>query len=463
MSNDDETTNTDRQFMRLALELAARGRGGVEPNPMVGAVIARDGVEIARGYHERFGGPHAEVVAMAAARSAGKSIDGATMYVTLEPCCHYGKTPPCCDAVAGAGLGRVVVAMLDPDKRVSGGGVAALRKAGVAVEVGLMERQARELLAPYIKLRTLSRPWVICKWAQTAEGFLTLGCGCGDRRADMPDLQDIYQAPLPPAEDGRTPPAPRRQWVSNQQSRAYAHRVRGLCDGILVGINTIIADDPLLTNRSQTGGSTSLTAGGSTSLTAGGSAQLAAGGSTSLTAGRQPTRIVLDSALRIPLNSRIVQSVHESSVIVATSEQAIAAKPAIVEALERAGVELRTLPPSPLPDPNEPATIENFVPGPGGLDLGALLDNLGQRQWTYLLVEGGQRVLESFIYGQFADELLVFRAPFSLGPENTPEGVRVPRLDIRQVQTRINLREIEHEDLDGDAMMRFRVENQSGI
>jgi diaminohydroxyphosphoribosylaminopyrimidine deaminase/5-amino-6-(5-phosphoribosylamino)uracil reductase len=362
---------------------------------------------------------------------AGKPVKGATMSVTLEPCCHYGKTPPCCDALAGAGLGRVVVAMLDPDKRVSGGGVAALRKAGVVVEVGLMERQGRELLAPYIKLRTQSRPWVICKWAQTADGHLTLG-RCGDCRA-VPDLQDIYQAPLPAAEDEQAPAAARRQWISNEQSRAYAHRVRGLCDGILVGINTIIADDPLLTNRSP------------------------AGGSTELAASKQPTRIVLDSALRIPLNSRIVQSVHQSSVIVATTEQAIAAKPAVVEALERAGVELRALPPATLPDPNEPATIENFVPGPGGLDLAALLDDLGRRQWTYLMVEGGQRVLESFVYGRFADELLVFRAPSTLFPEGQPVGVRIPRFDLRQVQARLKLREIQHEDMEGDAMMRFRV------
>jgi diaminohydroxyphosphoribosylaminopyrimidine deaminase/5-amino-6-(5-phosphoribosylamino)uracil reductase len=209
--------------------------------------------------------------------------------------------------------------------------------------------------------------------------------------------------------------------------------VRGLCDGILVGINTIIADDPLLTNRSP------------------------AGGSTELAASKQPTRIVLDSALRIPLNSRIVQSVHQSSVIVATTEQAIAAKPAVVEALERAGVELRALPPATLPDPNEPATIENFVPGPGGLDLAALLDDLGRRQWTYLMVEGGQRVLESFVYGRFADELLVFRAPSTLFPEGQPVGVRIPRFDLRQVQARLKLREIQHEDMEGDAMMRFRV------
>jgi diaminohydroxyphosphoribosylaminopyrimidine deaminase/5-amino-6-(5-phosphoribosylamino)uracil reductase len=230
---------------------------------------------------------------------------------------------------------------------------------------------------------------------------------------------------LLPAEDDKAAPAAWRRWISNEQSRAYAHRVRSRCDGILVGINTIIADDPLLTNRSQSG--------------------------------KQPTRVVLDSALRIPLNSRIVRSVHESPVIVATTEQAIAANPAIVEALERAGVELRPLPPSPLPDPNAPAASEKFVPGPRSLDLGALLDNLGLRQWTYLLVEGGQRVLESFVYGQLADEMLVFRAPYSLAPQSQPQGVGIPRFDLRQVQSRLKLREVEHEDLEGDAMMRFRI------
>ena len=137
---------TDEQFMTLALELAHRGRGQVEPNPMVGAVLARDGQELARGWHKRFGGPHAEIVALTAARRVGADMDDATMYVTLEPCCHHGKTPPCTDALIAAGVPRVVVAIEDPDPQVAGGGVAKLSEVGIDVTVGVCQAEARRLL-----------------------------------------------------------------------------------------------------------------------------------------------------------------------------------------------------------------------------------------------------------------------------------------------------------------------------
>src|SRR5581483_9295994 len=145
-------------------ELAARGRGAVEPNPMVGAVVVRDGRCVGEGWHQRYGGPHAEVHALAA---AGEAARGATLYVTLEPCCHHGKTPPCTDAVLAAGVARVVAAMSDPFSQVSGQGAARLRQAGVAVEVGACEAEARRLNAPYLKLLAAGRPWIIAKWAMT--------------------------------------------------------------------------------------------------------------------------------------------------------------------------------------------------------------------------------------------------------------------------------------------------------
>ncbi|HUS46493.1 MAG TPA: bifunctional diaminohydroxyphosphoribosylaminopyrimidine deaminase/5-amino-6-(5-phosphoribosylamino)uracil reductase RibD, partial [Phycisphaerae bacterium] len=271
----------DEKFMRAALELAARGRGGVEPNPMVGAVIVRDGVEIARGRHKRFGGPHAEAEAIAAAHAAGADVRGATMYVTLEPCCHHGKTPPCTDLLISEGISRVVVAMIDPDAKVAGNGTKQLRAAGIDVTVGVCEGEARKMLAPYIKLRTEGRPWVICKWAQTADGYVALPPGCG-------------------------------RWISGEKSRAYAHELRGVCDGVCVGIGTVLADDPLLTNRSGRG--------------------------------RHPARLVLDSRLRTPPDCKLVVTAGRSPVIVATTPAGLAANEAHAAKLRAAGVELVAIP-----------------------------------------------------------------------------------------------------------------------
>jgi diaminohydroxyphosphoribosylaminopyrimidine deaminase/5-amino-6-(5-phosphoribosylamino)uracil reductase len=160
-------TSHDSSFMLRALALARRGEGYVEPNPMVGCVIVREGIIVGEGWHQRFGGPHAEVEALAA---AGQQAKGATMYVSLEPCCHQGKTPPCSEAVVRAGIARVVAAMADPFPQVAGGGLKQLADAKIAVEVGLHEAEARGLNAPYLKLLATGRPWVIAKWAMTLDG-----------------------------------------------------------------------------------------------------------------------------------------------------------------------------------------------------------------------------------------------------------------------------------------------------
>jgi diaminohydroxyphosphoribosylaminopyrimidine deaminase/5-amino-6-(5-phosphoribosylamino)uracil reductase len=257
-------TGADESFMRRALDLARKGLGEVEPNPMVGAIIVRDGRILGEGWHQKFGGPHAEVEALSAAKTAGRDVRGATMYVTLEPCSHHGKTPPCTSAVLAAGIGRVVVAMEDPDEHVRGRGLAQLREAGVEVKCGLCEAEARELLAAYIKLRTRRRPWVICKWAQTADGYLAL-----------------------PAGEGR--------WISGEQSRQKVHELRACCDGICVGSGTVLADDPLLTNRSGRG--------------------------------RQPVRVVLDARLRTPSDSRLIATASAvSPVLLVTTARTLEAR-----------------------------------------------------------------------------------------------------------------------------------------
>ena len=342
----------DRDMMHLALELAARGRAAVEPNPMVGAVVVRDGVEIARGWHRRFGGPHAEVEALAAARAAGADVRGATVYVSLEPCCHVGKTPPCTDALIRAGVARVVVAMTDPDPNVAGRGLQQLRRAGITVTEGVCQAEARRLLAAYVKLRTVRRPWVICKWAQTADGCLALPPGRG-------------------------------RWVSGEPARRRVHELRGRCDGILVGIGTVLADDPLLTNRSGRG--------------------------------KQPVRVVLDSRLRTPPHSRLVVS-GPAAALIATTADAVEANPSAAALLRQAGAELLEMPRA-----------------AGGVCLEALLDDLGRRQWTYVLVEGGPRVLDAFISAGLADELVVFVSPETLGPGRSD----LPRFDVADLSGRL--------------------------
>ena len=202
--------------MRHALALAEKGRGFVEPNPMVGAVVLDSTGQFAgEGWHQKFGGPHAEVFALA---EAGERARGGTLVVTLEPCCHHGKTPPCTDAVLKAGIARVVVAMADPFPKVAGGGLAILRGAGIEVHVGLCEAEAVELSAPYLKLLRTGRPWVHAKWAMTLDGKLATH-----------------------ASDS--------MWISGEESRRRVHELRGRMDAVIVGRRTVAADDPLLTAR----------------------------------------------------------------------------------------------------------------------------------------------------------------------------------------------------------------------
>src|SRR5215212_2414816 len=190
---------SDTDYMARALELAARGRGAVEPNPLVGAVVVRDGEIVGEGWHERFGQAHAEVNAL---KQAGDRARGADVYVTLEPCCHFGKTPPCTEAVIGAGVRRVVSAMLDPFPKVSGQGASRLREAGIVVEVGVGEAAARQLNAPYLKRLRTGRPWVVAKWAMTLDGKIATRTGAS-------------------------------KWITGEAARRRVHELRGRMDAIL--------------------------------------------------------------------------------------------------------------------------------------------------------------------------------------------------------------------------------------
>ncbi len=384
-------TKANEQFMLRAIELARQGLGAVEPNPMVGAVIVRDGRVLGEGWHQLFGGPHAEVEALAAAKAGGSDVRGATMYVTLEPCNHHGKTPPCTEAIIASGIVRVAAAMEDPDKLVAGRGLAKLRAAGIEVEVGLCEVEARELLAPYIKLRTRKRPWVICKWAQTSDGCLALPAGA-------------------------EPPGGSERWISGDKSRAMVHELRGYCDGICVGSGTVLADDPLLTNRTGRG--------------------------------RQPTRIVLDGQLRTPSDSRLIATASANApVLLATTARTLEVQAASAGILAREGVEFLALP----------------AGARGGVSLGALLDELGRRKWTRLLVEGGPTVLRRVISEHLADELWVFisphaarRAATDAKPGSSPED-QLPRLDIRDIQATAHLPHPRQSKVGHDTLLKFRL------
>lgn len=244
----------DLWHMRRALELAARGQGNVEPNPMVGCVIARGAEIIGEGWHRRYGEPHAEIEAL---QIAGSRAEGATLYVTLEPCCHHGKTPPCTKALTNAGVRRVVVAHRDPFPQVQGGGIAELHAAGMEVEVGLLEEESRQLNAPYLKLVQTGRPWMIAKWAMTLDGKIATSTG-------------------------------ESRWISSPESRRIVHQLRGRMDAILIGRGTAEQDDPLLTARPP--------------------------------GPRAALRVVLDSRASLSCDSQLVRTAREVPVLVAVGK-----------------------------------------------------------------------------------------------------------------------------------------------
>lgn len=268
------------RFMRRGLELAAMGLGEVEPNPAVGCVIVRDGQVIGEGWHTRFGGAHAEVAALADCRAKGHDPAGATLYVTLEPCCHVGKTPPCCDAVIGAGIKHVVLAAEDPTRQ-AGGGTAKLKAAGIAVEAGVCRREAEALNAPFYKHARTGRPWVILKWAQSIDGKLAWK--------------------NPPAEG---------PWISNELSRQDVHRLRKKTQAILTGIRTVLTDNPKLTVRID-----------------------------GHAVERPPLRVVLDSHLKLPWDCRLI-TVPEAPTLIVTTRHTAQAECEQVEKFTAAGVEV---------------------------------------------------------------------------------------------------------------------------
>jgi len=326
----------DTRYMRMAISLAGRGIGLVEPNPAVGAVIVKANQIIGRGWHKKFGGPHAEINALADCRALGFNPSAATMYVTLEPCCCRGKTPPCTDAIIAAKLAKVVVAAIDPSEHVKGKGIEQLRNAGIEVLTGVCETEAKLLNAPFIKFAATGRCWTVLKWAQSIDGKMAYA------------------------------EANREKWISSERSRKDAHKLRRRAGVILVGINTVLTDNPLLTARPARG--------------------------------KQPTRVVLDTRLRIPPDCKLLATVKKAPVLILTSAETVRTNPEAVEMITRKGAEVLACPDT-----------------QAGSNLHFLLDELSKRAMPQLLVEGGPTVITSFLREGLADEVCVYIAPKILG------------------------------------------------
>jgi diaminohydroxyphosphoribosylaminopyrimidine deaminase/5-amino-6-(5-phosphoribosylamino)uracil reductase len=323
----------DEKFMKEALRQARKGIGRTSPNPAVGAVIVRQGKVIAKGYHKRAGASHAEVEAL----SRVKVREGDTLYVTLEPCHHHGRTPPCTAAILHSGLKRVVVGMKDPNPNVTGGGCEFLARSGVDVQVGVLEAECRRLNEWFLKYVSTGRPFVVAKTALTMDGWTATATG-------------------------------HSQWVTNERSRRFGHRLRDQVDGIMVGIGTVVADDPLLTTRLRHG------------------------------AGKDPIRIVVDTRLKIPESARVLHVDSDAETVLAVGEGVSQKR---LEAIQKSGVSILTCP-----------TKE------GKLDLTALMKRLGDRSITSVLLEGGATLMGAMIREKLVDKFFFFKAPKILGGDD---------------------------------------------
>ncbi|HBG06711.1 MAG: riboflavin biosynthesis protein RibD [Geobacteraceae bacterium GWC2_58_44] len=341
-------SNVQLKMMRQALALARRGEGKTSPNPAVGCVIVRDGSVVGRGWHKKAGTPHAEVHAL---NEAGELAAGADVYVTLEPCAHFGKTPPCAEALIAARVARVYVAMVDPNPLVAGAGIEMLREAGIEVEAGLLEEPCRELNRPFIKWIQTGLPYVVLKSALTLDGMSATASG-----------------------DSR--------WVTSDRARREVHRLRGKLDAIMVGVGTVLKDDPLLTCR--------------------------------LPGGKDPLRVVVDSTLRIPLHAALFSVRSAAGTIVATCCQ----DPSRIDAVSSRG-----------------ARVLSCRESAGRVDLADLFRRLGELGVQSILLEGGSHLAGAALRAGLIDSCMIFVAPKFVGGAGTAlfagEGVSLMKDAIR--------------------------------
>jgi diaminohydroxyphosphoribosylaminopyrimidine deaminase/5-amino-6-(5-phosphoribosylamino)uracil reductase len=364
-------TDFDRFAMSRALLLAARGLETTHPNPRVGCVIAQDTKIIGEGWHERAGEAHAEVAALAAVRAAGLSPAGATVYVTLEPCSHYGRTPPCSDALIAAGVARVVYAVEDPNPEVSGRGAELLRRAAIAVESGLMEPESVDLNIGYMRRRTCGRPWVRLKLAMSLDGRTALANGAS-------------------------------QWITGEAARTDVQHWRARSSAVMTGVGTVLADDPRLDVRLAP----------------------------EKPDGKpwQPLRVVLDTRLRTPRDSRLFDTGGE--VLILTEDATRGA------AFAQMGV-----------------SVEAIPAANGRLDLRAVIDRMGELEVNELLVEAGPTLSGELLRQGLVDELLLYVAPKLLGPQGLPL-VELPELSDLQDALGFTVAGVQR--LEDDLRLRLR-------
>ena len=349
--------------MREALRIAENAKGRTSPNPMVGAVIVKNDRIIAEGWHRQAGTPHAEVHAL---RMAGELAYGATLYVTLEPCSHFGRTPPCANAIVNSGIKRVVAAMSDPNPKVAGRGFKILRDAGIEVEVGICEDEARRLNESFIRWVTNNRPFVTIKTAMSLDGKIATSTG-------------------------------QSQWITSEKSRRRVHELRDIHDAIMVGIGTVLADNPSLTTRIE--------------------------------GGKNPIRIIVDSNARTPINSNVVID-NQAKTIVAVTTNAPTAR---LVSLTSAGVEI-------------------IVAGDGvHVDLNLLMNELAKREITSVFVEGGGTLNFSLLNAGLVDKVCTFIAPKIIGGRGALTPVEGEGFE--NLNNAIKLRDITTEVIDNDILI----------
>jgi len=360
--------------MQRAIELAAKGQGKTNPNPLVGAVIVKDGRIIGEGFHERVGGHHAEVNALL---NAKESVEGADLYVTLEPCSHYGRTPPCVDRIIESGIKRVLIGIKDPNPLVAGKGIKKLIDADIFVREGILAKACRKQNEVFLKYITEEKPYVILKAGMSLDGKVATASG-------------------------------ESQWITCEASRAHVHQLRNNYMGIMVGINTVITDNPLLTCRKS--------------------------------GGRNPIRIIVDSRLRIPINSRVLHGQNENQTIIATTHLA---DPEKIKELQDMGVKI---------------FIAKSVNGKVNLE--SLMTFLGKSGIDSVLLEGGPTLNYSALAAGIVDKVMIYTAPMIIGgmaSKTVVEGEGIERL-----ADAIRLDEISCRPIDEDLLTEGYIHKNGG-
>lgn len=366
--------------MRRAIELAKKGGGFVHPNPLVGCVVVKDGQIIAEGYHEKYGGFHAERNALTYCKTETKD---ALLYVTLEPCCHYGKTPPCTEIIIEKGIKKVFVGILDPNPLVAGKGVKILQDAGIEVEVGLCEDEIREMNKVFLKYITTKRPYVIMKTAMTIDG--KIAAYTGDSK-----------------------------WVTNEESRKMVHQLRSEMAGVVVGINTVLADDPMLTCRLEGNH-------------------------------HQPVRIVVDSKLRIPVDCQLVKTANQFKTIIAQADFTDNTELDNDKDLARKRADLADL----------GCELIHCASTNGHVDINDLMIKLGAQGIDSLLLEGGGTLNAAFLEAGCVDEVWAFIAPKIIGGSESKTPVAGKGIDM--MCDAIILQDIDIQNINGDILIKGKI------